>query len=471
MRSIIWFREDFRIQDNTALFQAAEESYEGIVGLYIIDLDLWKNNHTAHCRIEFILRGLAVLSESLAKLSIPLLIRTVNKTTDVPEIILAVVEQVKAQGIFFNKQYEARESERDQAVVVLLEKHHIKSYSYHDQTIITPRDEHSKTFASYKKVWMKQFIQQGGVRLHAKIHEQKHIEVMADNIPTELPGIQSGIHPKLWTAGEDVALKKMHLFIEKILPEYDKIRDFPVLDGTSKLSPYLAMGMISPRLCFLGALEANDNRLGDGLFGALAWMNEFIWRDFYKHIVYTVPGISHHKAYQPKTEKVVWDFNQEQFDAWKEGKTGFPIIDAAMRQLNTTGWMHNRLRIITATFFTKYMFFDWRLGEQYFMEHLMDGDFAANNGGWQWCASTGADTAAYFRFFDPLRQSDRYDPEGKFIKRYCPELLEFSDNYAVHLPHVRAPAQAEKTNYPRPILDLKESRARAIAGFREGVKK
>jgi deoxyribodipyrimidine photo-lyase len=470
MRSIVWFREDLRIQDNPAVFEAAEASIDGIVGLYIIDEMMWQKNHMAACRIEFILRGIAKLSEALSALHIPLLIRQVKKTEDIPAVVLSVIEEVKAKSLFFNYQYELNESERDKSVEVFLKKAGIKTHGYHDQMVLKPRKAHTKTFAAYKRLWTKQFIQQGGVRLLPPVYEQRSLDISADPVPASLPGIHSDIPASLWPAGEQDALKRLEHFIENNLTDYDKMRDYPAADVTSKLSPYLALGMISPRKCFAAVLEANDNRLGDGNSGAVQWMNELIWRDFYKHIVITVPRISLNEAYQEHTQDVPWAFDQEKYDAWTEGRTGFPIVDAAMRQLKATGWMHNRLRLITATFFTKYMFFDWRLGQDYFMRHLIDGDFSANNGGWQWCASTGTDTTAYFRYFDPLRQSDRYDPDGAFIKQYCPELTDISP-FAVHFPHTRARAQAEKTDYPRPMLDLKESRVKANESFRDGVKK
>ena len=468
MRSIVWFREDLRIHDNTALFEATEASYDGIVGLYIIDETLWKKHHVAACRIHFILSGLAELSDSLQKLNIPLLIKTVSHTDEIPSLIANLAKTIEAHSLFFNRQYEVDFLHRDEAVETHLNQAGINALGYHDQMIISPRSEHSKTFATYRKLWVKNFVQQGGVRILSDIHEQKNIAIPSDPVPTTLPGLNISINPKLWPAGEKTALKRLQKFTQQNLATYDKTRDFPHIDGTSKLSPYLAAGMLSPRKAFLTALEANDHRLGDGNAGAIAWMNELIWRDFYKHIVVTVPRISMHQAYQPQTEGVVWHFDPEQYQAWTTGQTGFPIIDAAMRQLKKTGWMHSRLRMITATFFTKYMFFDWRLGEAFFMENLIDGDLAANNCGWQSCASTGPDADAYFRFFDPLRHSDRYDPDGKFIKKYCPELAQLSD-YAAHFPHTRAPSQAEKTTYPLPILDLKQSRARAVAGFRDGT--
>ncbi len=470
MRSIVWFREDLRIQDNPALFEAVEASFDGVVGLYIIDESMWKKNHTAACRVEFILRGVAKLSEALSALHIPLLVRQVATTEEIPSVILSAMEQVDAKALYCNAQYELTCATRDAMVESILEKSSIKMHTFHDQLVLKPREEHSKTFAAYKKLWTKQFIQKGGVQLLPPIYEQRALGIGSDSVPTNLPDFCSSVPETLWPAGEEEALNRLEKFIQNDLANYDKTRDYPAVMGTSGLSPYLSVGMISPRQCFLKALQANDHRLGDGNAGAVQWMNEFIWRDFYKHIVITVPRVSQGEAYQEKTKHVDWHFDQEMFDAWTEGQTGFPIVDAAMRQLKATGWMHNRLRLIAATFFTKYMFFDWRIGEDYFMRHLIDGDFSANNGGWQWCASTGTDTTAYFRYFDPLRQSDRYDPEGAFIRSYCPELKEISA-FAIHLPYTRARAQAEKTNYPRPMLDLKESRAKANEGFREGVNK
>ncbi len=470
MRSIVWFRKDLRVHDNKAIFEAAEASYDGIVGLYIIDADLWTKNHVAASHVDFVLRGVAQLSETLAKLNIPLLIRQTKNTAEVPEIVLAAAKQVNATDLFVNREYELNETQRDDSVQAFLAQHKIKTHAYHDQMVLEPRTEHAKSFAIYKKLWVKSFIQQSGLKLMHPIYEQRDLEIAADPVPTHIEGFKSTVNPKLWPAGETVALKRLDKFIKTILPEYEQNRDIPALDGTSKLSPYLATGMLSPRQCFLAALEANDYRLGMGDPGPVVWLEELMWRDYYKHLIFTVPRLSLHKAYQEETETVQWAFDQAQFDAWKEGKTGYPIVDAGMRQLKAKGWMHPKLRMITATFLTKCLFFDWRLGEDYFMQNLVDGDFAFNNGNWQICASTGVDTAAYFRYFDPIRHSDRYDPDAQFIKKYCTELSDIT-NYAAHLPHTRAPVQAEKTKYPHPIIDLKDNREKAVTGFRAGLTK
>lgn len=481
MRSLVWFREDLRIHDNPALFEAAEASFDGIVALYIIDKSLWLKHHTAACRVEFILRGLAQLSEALSKLAIPLLIREVNDTSDVPKTMADAMECVKAEALFFNRQYQWDELERDKAVQDFLELNGLKCKAFHDQTILPPIPKHKKSFAVFRQVWIKQFIQQSGVKFALPVYEQRDLGIASDPVPSELAEFKSTIPAKLWLAGEEAALKHLEHFIKKGLPIYNEKRDYPAAEGTSLLSVYLSSGMLSVKRCFQAALEANDGSLGVVTLnpsspispsGPTIWMNELIWRDFYRHVVYTVPRVAMNQSYRPKMDKVVWDFNQELFDAWKEGRTGFPIVDAAMRQLSATGWMHSRLRVITATFFCKYMYFDWRLGEQYFMNHLIDGDFASNNAGWQGCASAGVDTPAYFRFFDPIRQGERCDPEGEFIKKYCPELTQL-DSYAVHFPYERGAKQMAKNSiiYPEPMLELKESRAKATENVRSDIKK
>jgi deoxyribodipyrimidine photo-lyase len=275
----------------------------------------------------------------------------------------------------------------------------------------------------------------------------------------------SPIDSALWPAGEKVAKRHLQHFIQHTLFSYDQTRDYPAIEGTSRLSPYLATGMISPRQCFLAALAANQGELTTGNKGALTWMSELIWREFYKHILVAYPRVSMHLPYRLETKKIDWRYNEKQWLAWQHGNTGYPIVDAAMRQLNTTGWMHNRLRMIVAMFFTKNLFFDWRLGEQYFIEHLIDGDLAANNGGWQWCASTGTDAAPYFRVFNTVTQSERFDEKGKFIRRYCPELTSLSDD-TIHDPHGRAPLLVQKLHYPASIVNLALSRKHAIETFK-----
>ena len=219
---------------------------------------------------------------------------------------------------------------------------------------------------------------------------------------------------------------------------------------------YLANGVLSGRQCLIAAKQSGLS--GEGVE---TWINEIAWRDFYIHILYHYPRVSMGRAFKEETEALAWNTPGEHFEAWKEGRTGIPIVDAAMRQLKATGWMHNRLRMITAMFLTKNLFIDWRLGEAWFMQNLVDGFLASNNGGWQWSASTGTDAAPYFRVFNPVTQSERFDPEGEFIRNWVPELAKL-DNKRIHDP---SKGGVIPKGYPRPIVDLKESRKEAIARF------
>jgi deoxyribodipyrimidine photo-lyase len=464
MRGIIWFREDLRLQDNTALYHAAKKCEEGLIAVYCIDINFWKQHHVAACRIDFILRGLAALSEALGKLNIPLLIRTVKETSAIAHTLYQIADEVSAQAVFFNRQHEVNELRRDQVVQRHLSAKQIECYTFDDQTILPPGQVKTQqghffsVFTPYKRAWQRKLLEQKGIKLQPAPKKQAALSMQADPVPTSIANIKTSVDPSLWPAGEKIAYQRLDQFLEKKLFLYDKQRDFPAIDGTSQLSPYLAAGMISARACFSAAMMANHNEIDTGNPGAVTWLSELVWRDFYKEIMIAAPRVSMNRAFKPETEALKWRDNAAQLAAWKQGQTGFPIIDAAMRQLNQIGWMHNRLRMVVAMFFSKNLFFDWRVGEEYFMEHLIDGDLSANNGGWQWSASTGTDAAPYFRIFNPIRQSERFDPQGDFIRHYCPELRNLNSKL-IHNPPLL-------TNYPAQIVNLDVSRRQAIAAFK-----
>ena len=228
------------------------------------------------------------------------------------------------------------------------------------------------------------------------------------------------------------------------------------------MSPYLALGVISSKRCILEGLKLNNFEFNSGNNGITKWIDEIVWREFYRNIMFSFPKVGRNQPFQDFSKSIQWRFEETELHAWKTGMTGFPIIDAAMRQLLHEGWMHNRLRMVVAMFFTKNMLHDWRLGEAYFMQNLIDGDFASNNGGWQWSSSTGTDAAPYFRIFNPITQSTNFDKEGLFIKKYVPELKDL-DKSVIHDP----PKEHRKyCGYPNQILDLKSSRLRAIDAFK-----
>lgn len=469
MKGLVWFREDLRLYDNTALYHATQQCEKGIIGIYIVDTNFWKRHHMAVCRVQFLLAGLLELSQNLQLRGIPLLIKQVKKTVDIPEILYQNIKKYKLDVLYFNKQYEIDEKRRDKIVGNYLNQHGIKCIAYDDQVILPPGSVQTKQgkifsiFTPYKRAYLQLLLNNQNLVPHYSLPKSQHpLGIRSSKVPLKLAGFSSTI---IWPSGEKEAQRRLKKFIKNDLFNYHKMRDFPAWGATSLLSPYLATGMISPRQCLLSALMANKGEYEGGNKGAATWINELIWRDFYKHLLDAIPRLSMHKPYRLKTEKLKWHYNEKQLLAWQQGSTGYPIVDAGMRQLKKIGWMHNRLRMIVAIFLTKNLFFDWRIGEDFFIRHLIDGDLAANNGGWQWCASTGTDAVPYFRIFNPLRQSERFDPHGDFIRQYCPELRSF-DARAIHDPHQRASVLALKSGYPKPIVDFKSSRMATIKAFR-----
>jgi deoxyribodipyrimidine photo-lyase len=300
----------------------------------------------------------------------------------------------------------------------------------------------------------------------AKPEKQSLLKIESDAIPESVSGftVPSESLRALWPAGEDQAHQRLAQFADEQIHYYQDERDLPAKPGTSQLSPYLAAGVLSPRQCLHAALHSNNGEFESGSPGVFTWITELLWREFYKHILVGYPRVSRHRAFRPETEYLPWRNAPDELSAWKQGRTGFPIIDAAIRQLLETGWMHNRLRMVMAMFLTKNLLIDWREGERFFMQHLIDGDLAANNGGWQWGASTGTDAAPYFRIFNPTTQGERFDKAGRFIKAWIPELSDVPEK-DIHTPHRWAEKQHRVLDYPLPIIDHARARKDTLAAF------
>lgn len=437
MRNLIWFREhDLRISDNTALYHASLDNPEILLAVFFINPTEWQTHDMAPIRQNFILRQLKLLQADLLKLNISLIIQNITQPKTIPEDLLTLAQQYHIKNLYFNSQYERDELTRDEAIKKLFKQSSIAVHSYTDQTLFEPGEmlTQQKKFYTVFTPFKKNFLEKLSRREIILLPPPKKIK---NNIMLTSSAIPDRPDHPLWPAGEKIAHKKLENFIAHHLAYYKTNRDFPYLDSTSQLSPYLNTGIISIRACFKAALEHPHHE---------TWISELIWREFYKHMLKNFPRVSMHKPLKLITEKIPWENNPEYFTAWKTGNTGIPIIDAAMHQLNQTGWMHNRLRMITAMFLTKNLLIDWRWGEKYFMQNLIDGDLAANNGGWQWAASTGTDAVPYFRVFNPLAQTEKFDPEYLFIKKYCPLALT--------------------KNYRAPIVDLSKTRQRAIAIYK-----
>lgn len=461
---LVWFREDLRTMDNPALYYASKSSY--VAGIYVISPTLFKKHDVSDNKIIFILDGLEKLQKQLASKNISLKVIVVDNTEDIKKELYSYAVSIAADNLYFNNQYEVNEKKRDNAVKEYFEERGLTVKSFHDQclfepgTVLTQNQDYYQIYTPFKNACWKKFNEGAlPVPLPEPRKQEKHIGE-SNAIPRQFAEFNFVNARAKFSAGEQAAKKQLEGFIIDKIIDYKKQRDFPAIDGTSKLSPYFATGMISPQQCLATIIQSNKHSFLELPEGPLTWVNEILWREFYRHILVGFPRVSKHRAFKLATEKITWNDNQDFLQKWQEGNTGVPIVDAAMRQLNQTGWMHNRLRMIVAMFFSKNLFLNWRLGEKYFMKNLIDGDLASNNGGWQWSASTGVDAAPYFRIFNPYLQSQRFDPEGAFIKQYIPELKN-ADKKSVHNPAVAG----FKSNYPKPMVDMQLSKEKAIKVF------
>ncbi|MBS7661897.1 deoxyribodipyrimidine photo-lyase [Pseudomonas lalucatii] len=468
---LIWLRSDLRVRDNSAL--AAAMAAGPTVALYLLSPEQWRRHDAAPCKVDFWRRNLVELSAALARLNVPLLIRQADSWDAAPGVIAELCREQRIAAVWVNDEYGIDEQRRDQAVARHLDGQGVTFQRRLDQLLLQPGSVLTQS-GSYFKVYS-QFRKLCHQRLHRALPTllsvpaaQTPLALAGDTVPAAVAGFTAPGETlrRLWPAGETAALERLASFADERIDHYHEARDIPAQPGTSQLSAYLAAGVLSPRQCLHAALQANQGEFDSGNQGIVTWINELLWREFYKHILVGYPRVSRHRAFRPETEAVPWRDAPDELAAWQEGRTGIPLIDAAMRQLHATGWMHNRLRMVVAMFLTKNLLIDWRAGERYFMRQLIDGDLAANNGGWQWSASTGTDAAPYFRLFNPVSQSRRFDPQGRFIRHWLPELAGLDDK-AIHEPSAARGGLFDEPDYPRPLVDLRLSRERALAAFRQ----
>jgi deoxyribodipyrimidine photo-lyase len=467
-RTAVWFRKDLRVTDNTALLAACREADAGVVGIYVLSTGDFRRHDEAACKVDLILRSLRELAADLAKLNIPLIIKSKSDHADVPGAVAQAVRDHDCAALHANRIYGVNEQADERAVEKKL-KGDARFVGHHDECCLAPGEVLtndgfvSQVYTPFRKAFLERISAKGFPEPQGKPRKRREMIAEPSEVPERAPGFNSEVPPDLWPAGESAATKRLRAFLDDGIDRYADERNRPDLEGTSKLSPYLALGLISARTCLAAGRDANAGTLSQRRKGPSTWISELIWREFYKHILWAYPRVSKHRAFKPKTERITWRQDDDAFEAWCAGQTGYPIVDAAMRQLNQTGWMHNRVRMVTAMFLSKDLFLDWRRGEAYFMQRLIDGDLANNNGGWQWSASTGTDAAPYFRIFNPESQSKRFDPDGTFIRKYVPELAEL-DAKEIHNPPSLA---REQVGYPQPIVDHGTARDRAIAAFKD----
>ena len=492
-RSLVWFRSDLRIKDNRALSQALSYNVtsDGVLAVYVISKNEWLRHDWGAVKVDFIKRNLKVLQKTLQEeFNVPLIVLEIDSFNQVPEELTKFAMEQDVSVVWFNNEPEWDECQRDDQVESNFSLNNILCRRFTEQCIVNPglvltkESKPYSVFTPFKNTWLA-YIDSHPITLEADPIKQEiqvpikpsNIEEIFSKLPEELKFQSEQLENKiseLWPEGESEAHRRLDDFAKLRIRNYKESRDFPHLNnGTSALSPYLALGIISARTCFLRAKSENHGKTSGGSEGICVWISELCWRDFYRHILHHFPRVARGKPFKVESDQVEWKYPKldakakEEFDRWCRGFTGFPIVDAAMRQMNNTGWMHNRLRMIVSSFLTKDLLIDWRYGEKYFMQKLIDGDFASNNGGWQWSASTGTDSQPYFRIFNPKSQSERFDPSGEFICKWVPEIKALPTE-TLHEPIAKLNAAKLKgLGYCEPMVDHAKARIRTIEAFKK----
>lgn len=411
--------------------------------------------------MEFIWHSIVELQESLEKMGGGLIVLHGNAEQEIPQL----AHELGVNAVFVNHDYEANALTRDEYVAEELRQSGIDFHSSKDQVIfekhevLTQNNKPFTVFTPYKNAWLKRFTDDDMAPYEIEKYKKHFARPTQKGLPSlEQIGFEKTNIIKYIQSGASGAQGLLADF-QKRMADYKDARDFPAVRGVSYLSVHLRFGTISIRE-LVRAARAKTNR------GAECWLSELIWREFYFNILHHFPHVAE-RSFRPEYDLIQWENNQALFAAWCEGKTGYPLVDAAMRQINQTGYMHNRLRMIVASFLTKDLHIDWRWGENYFADNLNDFDLAANNGGWQWAASSGCDTQPYFRIFNPVTQSERFDAEGKFIRKYIPELTH-CDNKRIHAPWLMTPLEQQAAgvvigkDYPAPVVDHAVAREKTL---------
>lgn len=472
MRGLAWFRTDLRTRDNPALHAACAESDRGVIALYVVSPKDWERNDDAPAKVDFVLRTLRELSKELEGRNVALRIAHARHFADVPGIVRDAAKTHGCDAVFANREYGVYERERDEEAARLLEDAGRGFRAFDGDVVLAPGQVLTNeggfytVYSPFKRKWRERFDAAGRPEPLPLCRRQDEMVGSPDDVPARVKGFESPIDADEWPAGEAHAKRRLEAFLGSRIDDYKDRRDIPSVNGTSTMSPYLASGVVSARQLVHAAMGVNQRKHDAGKAGVVGWIEELIWREFYKHMLVGFPRVSKHRPLQTDTERIRWRESDEHFHAWAQGRTGYPIVDAAMRQLARRGWMHNRLRMITASFFSKDLFLDWRKGEAWFMRHLVDGDLASNNGGWQWSASVGADAQPYFRVFNPTSQGEKFDKDGEFVREYVEELRDV-DAKEIHDP---SPLTRERCGYAAPIVDHKAAREHAIEAFKK-VKK
>jgi deoxyribodipyrimidine photo-lyase len=453
---LLWHRRDLRLGDNTALHVAAQRSPQ-VVPVFVFDPQLLQRADMAPARVAFLLQALQELQERYAQMGIPLLWRRGDPAVELRQL----AAELGAQAVFWNEDLDPWARQQESRVRASLAEAGIPSFSYQDMLlhgpgeVLTQAGEPYSVFTPFWRRW-------SSLPKPDPFPIPKSLQSMSSLKAQPLPSLaELGFvcSQRIPAAGESVAQRLLEDFCQGLrIFEYERARDFPAEQGTSLLSPHLCWGTIGIRRVWQATCEVEAEARSEEAESSLrTWRQELCWREFYKHVLAHWPHVES-GAYRRAFDALEWDNRQDWFQAWCAGQTGYPIVDAAMRQLNETGWMHNRCRMIVASFLTKDLLIDWRWGERYFMQKLVDGDLAANNGGWQWSAGVGTDPRP-LRIFNPATQAARYDPEGEYIRRYLPELAGLDTPALLWVGNDPkgswALQERRRCGYPDPIVDHK----------------
>jgi deoxyribodipyrimidine photo-lyase len=460
---LFWHRRDLRISDNTGLAAAREQTAK-VVGVFCLDLQILKPDEVAPARVTYMIGCLQALEQRYAEAGSQLLIMRGNPQEIIPDLAAAL----QAQAVFWNWDVEPYAQTRDRAVIEALKSKGIAFLPPNwDQLLHSPEEiatGSKNPYTVYSPFWKNWSSKPKA----SPVPTLENVTGLTDKeqaiaqqagviaLPTakDLGFIWDG--DLVISPGEAAAEEQLAEFIHSSITEYQEQRNFPGVDGTSRLSAALKFGVIGIRRVWQATLEAQEySRSEEAQASIRTWQQELAWREFYQHAMYHFPELAE-GAYRDTFKNFPWQNNEEHFQAWCEGKTGYPIVDAAMRQLNEIGWMHNRCRMIVASFLTKDLIINPQWGEKYFMQKLIDGDLSANNGGWQWSASSGMDPKP-LRIFNPASQAQKFDPEGEYIRKWVTELRSVDTEYLVtgKIP----PLELQGTEYPAPIVDHKVQQA------------
>jgi deoxyribodipyrimidine photo-lyase len=452
---LFWHRRDLRISDNVGLAAARQHSQK-VVGVFCLDPNILQRDDVAPARVTYMMGCLESLQQRYAEAGSELLILFNEPTTAIPKL----AESLNAKAVFWNWDVEPYAKDRDRTILVALKEKGIATQNFWDQLLHSPEEIRSgsgQPYTIYTPFW-KNWISK------AKATSAPALQNAIGLTDTEKEAARQAGVVELPTAkdlgfiwnnnlvispGEAAAQAKLNNFCDRAIDQYQEQRNFPAVDGTSQLSAALKFGAIGIRTVWDAIATLYQNSPESAQASIQTWQQELAWREFYQHALYNFPELAQ-GAYRQAFKNFPWNDNSEHFQAWCEGKTGYPIVDAAMRQMNSIGWMHNRCRMIVASFLTKDLLLNWQLGEKYFMQKLIDGDLSANNGGWQWSASSGMDPKPV-RIFNPASQAQKFDLDGSYIRRWLPELSSV-DTKLLITGNI-TPLERASLGYPAPIVD------------------